>query len=991
MFQTQISSLHRKFSLLTGRVAQALEGRLRPAPAHPSSPGSFEQGNPCPGEGENAAYLQALIEAAPLGLHQYEALPDGRLIFRGANPAADRILGIEHRALIGLPIEQAFPAHCHTEIPAIYRRVALEGMPYSSDQYIYEDDQVQGAYEIHAFQAAPGRMAVFFQEISPRIKAAQALREREHQLEQYLQQMPMPITVIKPDGSVQLVNRAFLDLLGISDTADFLRTYNVFTDHVLIDGGHILPVRQAMQGEQVFVPEVEVKSKPTPTWVEMTLFPVLTADGEVWRVVSIWKDITERKKTQSDSERRMVELEALHAVALAGTEAVSAEDLLERVAGIVRLKLYPDHFGMAFLDEQNEALIYHPAFGHDNCWVAGRVPLNQGISGKVARTGVPQRLDDVLLEPDYLVGNPATRSELCVPILIAGRVIGVVNLENSQPASFSEADERLVTAIAGEIGTALEKIRLLEAERNRRKELETLSEISALVRKGDRSAEILPAVLNRIMSVLDLQGAAIFLGDDQTGDRLADLCSAKCTLASGQRLPASPEIARKVAETQHYYLENDLSAHPPEQPGEGSGGVKWLLCLALIVDRQTTGLLYLGRNTDFQPTDVHLTIAIADILANTLHRLKLNEQTEQQLASLMALRAIDQSILTSLDLEHTLEVLLEKITAILHADAANILLYDPHLQILKAAAQRGMPSSRWEEYLRLGESHAGKIALERQREVILDLTQIEDSLTAKIRDIGETFVSYIGIPLVAKDKLVGVIQLLNRSRLDPGHYWMGFLEAVADQAAIAIENAQLFHEQQQTNRRLTKAYEDTIDGWSKALDLRDKETEGHSQRVTDLTLELARRMGVSEPHLVQIRRGARLHDIGKMVVPDLILHKAGPLTQDEWEIMRQHPIIAVDLIYPIEFLSPALDIPYCHHEKWDGTGYPQQLKGKEIPLAARIFAIIDVWDALTSDRPYRKAWDKAQALEYIRQQSGLHFDPKVVEAFLGMIEEKGLS
>jgi putative nucleotidyltransferase with HDIG domain len=182
-----------------------------------------------------------------------------------------------------------------------------------------------------------------------------------------------------------------------------------------------------------------------------------------------------------------------------------------------------------------------------------------------------------------------------------------------------------------------------------------------------------------------------------------------------------------------------------------------------------------------------------------------------------------------------------------------------------------------------------------------------------------------------------------------------------------------------------RAYDETIEGWSNALELRDEETEGHSQRVTEMTLNIARMMNVKTDELVHVRRGALLHDIGKMGIPDAILLKPGKLTVEEWAVMRKHPVYAYDMLAPIDYLRPALDIPYCHHEKFDGTGYPRGLKGEEIPLPARIFAVVDVYDALTSDRPYRKAWSKEEALKYIHEESGTHFDPQVVEAFLKTI------
>jgi len=192
---------------------------------------------------------------------------------------------------------------------------------------------------------------------------------------------------------------------------------------------------------------------------------------------------------------------------------------------------------------------------------------------------------------------------------------------------------------------------------------------------------------------------------------------------------------------------------------------------------------------------------------------------------------------------------------------------------------------------------------------------------------------------------------------------------------------------QKAHERLLGAYDATIAGWSHAMDLRDRETEGHSQRVCGLTEQLAKGFGIQGEDLIHIRHGALLHDMGKLGVPDSVLHKPDKLTDDEWIIMRKHPQMAYDMLYPVEYLRPALDIPYCHHEKWDGSGYPRRLKGDEIPLAARIFAIVDVWDALTSDRPYRSAWSRERALDHIRQESGIHFDPKVVDMFFKVIEE----
>ncbi len=236
--------------------------------------------------------------------------------------------------------------------------------------------------------------------------------------------------------------------------------------------------------------------------------------------------------------------------------------------------------------------------------------------------------------------------------------------------------------------------------------------------------------------------------------------------------------------------------------------------------------------------------------------------------------------------------------------------------------------------------------------------------------------------MISKGLVVGVLEVFHRNRLERDREWIDFLNALAAQAAIAIDNVTLFDSLQRTNTELFQAYDATIEGWSRALELRDNETEGHTQRVAVLTVKLARLFGSSDEELVQVRWGALLHDIGKMGVPDEILLKRDTLTEAEWIVMKKHTVFAYEMLSPIRYLRSALDIPYAHHEKWDGTGYPLGLKGEQIPLVARIFALVDVWDALRSDRLYRTSWSVEKVREHILSLAGTHFDPHVVNVCL---------
>jgi PAS domain S-box-containing protein/putative nucleotidyltransferase with HDIG domain len=367
-----------------------------------------------------------------------------------------------------------------------------------------------------------------------------------------------------------------------------------------------------------------------------------------------------------------------------------------------------------------------------------------------------------------------------------------------------------------------------------------------------------------------------------------------------------------------------------------------------------------------------------------------NDSNRHHRDRLHALRTIDTAISGGIDFQVTLSILLQQMMSQLKMDAAVVLVYEASTNTLKYAAGRGLRTNALlDTNLRIGEGYAGMAALQKK---VIQVPHLQYQNGDSLHPAGfseEGFASYYCVPLIAKGVVKGVMESFHRTPFHADREWLDFFETLGGQAAIAIDNAMLFNDLQRSNLELMLAYDSTLEGWSKALDMRDRDTEGHTRRVTEMTERLALAFRIKDADRIHIRRGAILHDIGKMGIPDSILLKDGPLSDEEWKIMRQHPDLAVDMLSSIGYLRPALDIPHCHHEKWDGSGYPRGLRGEQIPIAARIFAVVDVFDALTSDRPYRRAWSVEDALNYIQAEAGKHFDPGVVSIFMQVVAKDG--
>jgi PAS domain S-box-containing protein len=638
-----------------------------------------------------------------------------------------------------------------------------------------------------------------------------------------------------------------------------------------------------------------------------------------------------------------------------------------------------------------------------------RLPIQAGITGRVIKTKRPLRVKDVQKlegsKPIMVAGVEPTRAVLSVPLLAQEKIIGVLSVQSRELYVYTVEDQIFMETLASEAAVAFENARLFNEVRRRLAELEALSKVSNSLTSAIDLQPLLENILaGAIHAIPAAEKGTIFLAEPEDVLRLQAMSGYADPRLLGMVLPDQKGYAARVARERIPIKIDDAHAEyeiPFKGTVEEIDLVQSGIAAPLIVKKKMIGVICLDNvsiTSAFSESDLLLLVTFASSAAIAIENARLFTETQQRLHRLSALHSIDAAIGASVDTNVTLNIVLEHVITELKADAAAVLLFNPLTRMLEYAAGSGFHVHAIEGLrLRLGDGLAGQSVLQRRAINISDLRQASEveqlmdhpvsgaaSFPLQYLD-GENFVAYHAIPLIAKGQVQGVLEIFRRSPMQVDQEWITFFEMLAGQTALAIDNGRLFENLQHSNLELTLAYDATIQGWSQALELRDEETEGHTRRVTDLTLRLIEAMGIEESEIEHARRGSLLHDIGKIAVPDRILLKPGPLDENEWYVMRQHPQYAYNMLSPISYLAPAIHIPWCHHEKWDGSGYPRGLKGEQIPVVARIFAIVDVFDALTSNRPYRQAWTRAKAMEYILEQSGMHFDPKVVKAFMDLI------
>jgi len=640
-------------------------------------------------------------------------------------------------------------------------------------------------------------------------------------------------------------------------------------------------------------------------------------------------------------------------------------------------------------------LVYEKGLGHsseaDSALEASRIEMGDedDFAGWVATNLAPLYCADIRLDPRFGNADSEMRSVFGVPIERNKELIGVLLVMSASLNAFDTKKQMLLRRLANQTAVAIKNARTLAQIRQDLSEQGAKNRIyNALIGANDLN-EIASIYLNELLAVLEATIGAIWIYD--SSEEVMVQLKVRGLHPGRTRIRKAENFLWQINKQREVHLSGEFRTDP--QVGDelkeifplGVGGA----LVPLIDDDEFIGVCLLGMKQPREITtdEVQLLVEIMPVASGAINRMRQLEKTKRGLEQARGLQAIDQAISASMDLRFILKVILDQVIELLHVDASDVLLHNMHTQTLEFAAGQGFQTAALQHtHLKLGQGHAGKAAIERR---IIHIPYLLEDINGFERApllSTERFTAYYAIPLISKGQVMGVLELFHRTPHDADLEWRKFLQAIATQAAIAIDNARLFENLQRSNTELMIAYDTTLEGWSRALELHDKTTQTQSDRAADMATQLARELGVSDYDEIHIRRGAILHDIGKMGIPEDILSKDGPLNEEEWDIMRQHPVYAYDLLSPIPYLRPALDIPYCHHERWDGTGYPVGLIGEQIPLAARIFAVVDVWDSMLSNRPYREALPEDEVLSYINNNAGKQFDPAAVEAFMNIIE-----
>ena len=853
-------------------------------------------------------------------------------------------------------------------------------------------------YYIHDEQGKIIFHGGMLRDITERKRSEEAIRESESQLKESQNMAGLGSYVLDLDSGIWKSSDVLDQIFGIDQS--YLHSVEGWADLIHPEEREEMNdyfAHEVVRKKARFDKEYRIirRNDNAERWVHGMGELEIDEKGVIRKMQGSIQDITERKHAEEDLRQRLKELEALYNISASLRTVQTFDDALPILLDQTLAALGTETGTILLYDPLNNELRDTLPRGWFKDIEKITIQVGQGVAGTVFATGEPYVSDefakDSLPSGEGRSKIPPRWGGACIPIRADTETVGVMFVSVQLPQRISPEQLKLLNSLAELAGATLHRTRLFDETARRAQEFASLYETSNSLSAETELNTMLQVIVVNAKKLLNGYSSGMYLFCSDTNE-LELVIETETLITIGKRLKVGEGAAGWVAQTRKPLRIEDYSRWDGRSPQYEGLLIRSVLEVPMLYGGELIGVLAIDEIGDsdrkFTEADERLLSLFASQAAGAIHSARLRDEAIRRLQNLQTLRTVDKAITSSMDLGITLNILLNHVLTQLNADAADVLLLHANEQVLKFSAGKGFHTPMIEgAIVHLSDGFAGRSVMERRMMRVSSSAQIIDNPPFARLWSDEEFKSYVCVPLIVKGEVKGVMEVYLRSKFNPSEEWLNFLETLSAQAAITIDNNQMFNNVQQVNLELAIAYEATIEGWSRALDLRDKETEGHTQRVTELTMALAKAVEIKDSELLHIRRGALLHDIGKMGISDRILLKKGRLTPQEWDIMRAHPKLAYQMLQNIAYLRNALDIPYCHHEKWDGTGYPRGLKGEQIPLVARIFALADVWDALTSSRPYRKAWSYKKTLTYIKQESGKHFEPRLVDIFFKTIME----
>jgi PAS domain S-box-containing protein len=798
--------------------------------------------------------------------------------------------------------------------------------------------------------------------------------------------------------------------------ADTIKLHEGITGNLIAAGKAEIINSTSMDARRINVPGTPGETDGNETMMSAPLI----LHGKCVGAINVWRPIHHGFFSQMEldflisiAHQTSIALEASHllddairnaqetsAIAEVGRNISSTLQLavvLERIAFHAKNLLNAETSAIYLSDPSNNTLTAIAALGTDSDEIKNDpVVIGRGILGNIAEQGRGEIVNNTEKDPRTLIikGTQSRAFEhiMGVPILSKNILTGLLVVwRQGETLEFHRSDLGFLTRLAQQAAIAIENARLFEAEQHRRKEADILREATIALTANTTLQQIYQITLDSLAKLIAHDRATLELinrSTDESNHTHQVVATRNFQINTiGDKYVINYDMWGGIDRVKRPLIVNNIPADERFKQFNGLQGTLSWMGIPLIVNDRLIGYLSLDSENLEYFNEEHVAIAqtLANQAATAIENARLFESEKKRRRDAEILSQATGALTNSMEINDLFETILDWLNIISPYDSVSITL--KRQDVFEIVASRGLPEHTdfSNVHFPINETWT-KIANTHQPLQIHDAQK--DPRFEKLAGT-EYIHGWMGVPMFTQNALIGFINLDSNT---PGAFddneQAAAVQIFANQAATAIDKTRLLENLQLSNQELYLAYDITLEGWGKALELRDKETQGHTQRVTDLTLKLAQQMNISESELIHIRRGVLMHDIGKMGIPDSILHKKGPLTESEREEMRKHTQYAYDLINPITYLRSAIDIAYNHHEWWDGNGYPRKLKGEEIPLSARIFAIIDVWDALLSDRPYRKAWPRKKVIQYIQDLSGKQFDPNVVAEFFKMIDEE---